>query len=633
MLQLRNITLHRGDRLLFDGLDLTLHHGHKIGIVGRNGVGKSTLLALARDRILPEEGDVVRPSAWRVAWLDQHVQPSARSALDFVLDGDGPLRRVERAIAIAERDGDDDALGTLYSDYEDVGGYDAEARAGEILGGLGFSKDDFAKPHRAFSGGWRIRLNLAQALMTPSDLLLLDEPTNHLDLEATVWLESWVRKYPGTLAMVAHDRDFLDRTVQRIAHLERGQAAVYVGDYSSFERQRAEALTRQAALHKKQQLRVAEIQRFVDRFRAKESKARQVQSRLKALEKLTVAVPLHAESPYRFTFTAPRKISNPILQLDDAALGYDSEPVLRDATLRVYPNDRIGVLGANGAGKTTLLRCLAGEIEPLAGALVRGRHSAVGYFAQHQLESLDLARTPNEHLDETAEATGRAFTSQQAADYLGGWGFRGDDARRPACTFSGGEKARLVLALIACQQPAVLVLDEPTNHLDLEMREALALALQQYEGALLLVSHDRHLLRRSVDSFWLIANHRVQPFNGDLDDYASLRPSRNGRSRTVIDAKPRRRGNAQPLLRKQRDLEAEIAAQTKRVEELDRSLADPALHGGSERLSALAKSRQEAAQALTRCEDAWLAVQEELDGFASANENAGREVRTHDNVG
>ena len=617
MLQLRNITLHRGDRLLFDGLDLTLHHGHKLGVVGRNGVGKSTLLAVARGRIAPEEGDVERPGAWRIAWLEQHVQPAARSALDFVLDGDQALRGAQRAIAVAEREGDDDALGSLYSNFEDVGGYDAEARGGEILGGLGFGRDDFGKPHRAFSGGWRIRLHLAQALMTPSELLLLDEPTNHLDLEATVWLETWVRKYPGAVVMVAHDRDFLDRTVQRVAHLERGRAEVYVGNYSAFERQRAEALTRQAAVYKKQQQRVAEIQRFVDRFRAKDSKARQVQSRLKALEKLSVAAPLHAESPYRFAFSTPRKISNPILKLDDASLGYDGAAVLRDLTLRVYPNDRIGVLGSNGAGKTTLLRCLAGELAPLAGDLERGRHSAVGYFAQHQLESLDLARTPGEHLDAVAAATGRTFTSQQAADYLGGWGFRGDDARRPAYTFSGGEKARLVLALIACQQPAVLVLDEPTNHLDLQMREALALALQQYEGALLLVSHDRHLLRRCVDAFWVVAGGDARPFAGDLDDYAATSQSRPPRQRA---GKPRQRGGAKPLLRKQRSLETEIATQTKRVADLDGRLADPALCGKAEQLAALAKARSDAAQTLTQCEETWLALQEELDRIETAEQ-------------
>lgn len=616
MLQLRDITLHRGERALFEGLSLTLHHGHKLGLIGRNGVGKSTLLDVVRGRLRPEEGEVVRPASWRLAALEQHVQPSGRTALDFVLDGDTALRGVERAIAKAEREGNDDALGHLYSDYEDAGGYDAEARAGAILSGLGFAKEDESKPHRAFSGGWRIRLHLAQALMAPSELLLLDEPTNHLDLEATLWLETWIRRYPGAVVMVAHDRDFLDRTVQQIAHLERGQAAVYAGNYSAFERQRAEALTRQEAVYKKQQLRVAEIRRFVDRFRAKESKAKQVQSRLKALEKMDLAAPLHADSPYRFTFAAPRKVSNPILKLDDAALGYDGNAVLRDVTLRVYPKDRIGVLGANGAGKTTLLRGMAGELAPLAGALERGRHSAVGYFAQHQLELLDLARSPNDHLSEVAEAAG--FSSQKTADYLGGWGFGGDSARRQAQTFSGGEKARLVLALIACRQPAVLVLDEPTNHLDLEMREALALALQQYEGALLLVSHDRHMLRRCVDSLWLVADGGVRPFHGDLDDYAASNPPAGSRQApldsSAVPLKPNSRRPPKPLLRKQRDLEAEIDAQTRLVADLDQHLG--AMRGANGQLAELAKARKDAWQKLQRCEAAWLDVQEELDRLA-----------------
>ena len=606
MLQLIDLTLHRGDRLLFDRLNLTIHAGHKVGLVGRNGIGKTTLFDLVRRRYLPEEGDVVRPDSWRLACLEQSVEPSPRGALDFVLDGDAQLRQAEAAIAKAEQSGKHEALGHLYAALEDAGGYDAHARAGEILTGLGFVKDDFDKPHRAFSGGWRIRLNLARALMTPAELLLLDEPTNHLDLEATLWLETWLRKSDATLLMIAHDRDFLDKTVQEIAHLHDGQAALYVGDYSAFERQRAEALTRQAAIHKKQQLRVAEIRRFVDRFRAKASKAKQVQSRLKALDRMDLVAEVHAESPYRFTFTQPRKISNPILQLDDAALGYDGRAVLEDATLRVYPNDRIGVLGANGTGKTTLLRCLAGELAPIRGALTRGRHSAVGYFAQHQLESLDLRRTPLEHMDECAD-----FASQEALDYLGGWGFGGDDVRRRAATFSGGEKARLVLAIIACQEPAVLVLDEPTNHLDLDMREALALALQRYQGALLLVSHDRHLLRQCVDSLWLVADARVQRFRDDLDAYTALPAMRQGRP--ARERQRQRRSSRGPLQRKQRELEAQIDKHNLRVATLESRLGDASARGQADELAKLARQHQSAKQAVERSEQAWLAVQEEMD--------------------
>ena len=609
MLQLTDVTLHRGDKALFDRLNLTIYDSHKVGVVGRNGAGKTTLFDVIRRRLQPEEGTVEWPRSWRLAALDQYVEPSPKSALDFVLDGDAALRRVERAIEAAEKRGDDHALGMLYSDYEDVGGYDAHARGGEILGGLGFARDDFDKAHREFSGGWRIRLHLARALMTPSDFLLLDEPTNHLDLEATLWLESWVRKYRGTLLTIAHDRDFLDRTVQEIVHLDGGQAALYSGDYSGFERQRAEALVRQAAVYKHQQQRIGEIQRFVDRFRAKASKARQVQSRVKTLERMEKVAPVHAESPYRFAFTQPKKISNPTLMLDDVSLGYDGNAVLDEVTLRVYPSDRIGVLGVNGAGKTTLLRCLADELGPLDGRFTRGRHSSVGYFAQHQLESLDLTKTPLEHID---EATGEpGMTSQQALDYLGGWGFHGDDVRRPAETFSGGEKARLVLAIIACQEPAVLVLDEPTNHLDLEMREALSIALQQYEGALLLVSHDRHLLRACVDDFWLVADGGVSRFKGDLDAYAALRQARPSKVRRRNKAA--RRSAVRPLVQKQRKIEADIETHTRLVDDLERRLTLASAQSKVDEINALSAERKQTGALLERLEAAWLATQEAID--------------------
>ena len=609
MLQLTDVTLHRGDKALFDRLNLTIYDSHKVGVVGRNGAGKTTLFDVIRRRLQPEEGTVEWPQSWRLAALDQYVEPSPKSALDFVLDGDAELRRVERAIEAAEKRGEDHALGMLYSDYEDVGGYDAHARGGEILGGLGFARDDFDKAHREFSGGWRIRLHLARALMTPSDFLLLDEPTNHLDLEATLWLESWVRKYRGTLLTIAHDRDFLDRTVQEIVHLDGGQAALYSGDYSGFERQRAEALVRQAAVYKHQQQRIGEIQRFVDRFRAKASKARQVQSRVKALERMEKVAPVHAESPYRFAFTQPKKISNPTLMLDDVSLGYGEAAVLEGVTLRVYPSDRIGVLGVNGAGKTTLLRCLADELPPVEGGFTRGRHSSVGYFAQHQLESLDLDKTPLEHID---EATGEpGMTSQQTLDYLGGWGFHGDDVRRPAETFSGGEKARLVLAVIACQEPAVLVLDEPTNHLDLEMREALAVALQRYEGALLLVSHDRHLLRACVDDFWLVADGGVSRFKGDLDAYAALRQARPSKVRRRNKAA--RRSAVRPLVQKQRKIEADIETHTRLVDDLERRLTLASAQSKVDEINALSAERKQTGAALQRLETAWLATQEAID--------------------
>ena len=624
MLQLVDISLRRGERQLFDRLNLAVHAGHTVGVVGRNGVGKSTLFDLVRGAVAADDGEASRPESWRLAWLAQNIEPSPRSALDFVLDGDGHVRRIERAIAKAEADAkaeesaDGTALAALYADYEDAGGYDAHARAGEILGGLGFAREDFEKPHAAFSGGWRIRLHLARALVAPSDLLLLDEPTNHLDLEATLWLESWVRKYRGTLLIIAHDRDFLDRSVDAIAHLENGQATLYSGNYSAFERQRAEALERQAALHKKQQQRIVHMRQFVDRFRAKASKARQAQSRLKALERMDEVAAVHVDSPYRFAFTNPRKISNPTLSVNAASLGYGGAAVLADLTLRVYPNDRIGVLGANGAGKTTLLRALAGELAPLSGEVVPGQHAAVGYFAQHQLESLDLSRSPRQHMDERTPA----LSSQRQLDYLGGWGFRGDDATRPVHTFSGGEKARLVLALIACKEPAVLVLDEPTNHLDLDMREALAIALQSYHGALLLVSHDRHLLRRCVDDFWLVADGRVTRYRDDLESYTALRQARAasrqpGQPRTK--PAPRSSADMRRMEREQQALEARIERLTGQVQALDRRLAAGAADARHEGLAALARERKEALRALQQHESAWLAAQERLEQAAGAN--------------
>lgn len=620
MLQLNRVILKRGDRALFDELDVTVHPGHKAGVVGRNGVGKSTMFDLIRGRLLPEEGDVLFPRGWRVAWLEQAAAPSPHTALDYVLDGDRVLRKAEKAIATAEEQDDHDAIAHAWSDYGDAGGHDAEARAGKILHGLGFGSADFGRRHEEFSGGWRIRLQLARALMTPSDLLLLDEPTNHLDLEATLWLEAWLRRYQGTLLTIAHDREFLDRTVSEIVHIDAGKAATYVGNYASFERQRAEALVRQQALHERQQQEIERIHRFARRFRAKESKARQVQSRLKALDRMDQVAAVHAESGYRFSFTSPRKTSYPTISLDNVALGYDDVPVLEEVTLRVSPDDRIGVLGENGAGKTTLLRCLAREMTPMDGTVTRGRHDSVAYFAQHQLESLDLAKSPLDHLLET-------MSQQAARDYLGGWGFAGDDVARPARTFSGGEKARLVLALIARTEPAVLVLDEPTNHLDLDMRQALAVALQEYAGALLLVSHDRHMLRQCVDQFWLVRDGRVTRFGDDLAAYEALSQRKragNGDENAgkgeqrALKGRPQR-GHLKSLERRERQLSGEIERATRQLAEVERKLADPATYRRDPSLiEELARERGRTRRSLERAEESWLAVQEELETTGTA---------------
>ena len=618
MLQIQNVLFKRGQRVLFDTINVTVYPGHKVGIVGRNGAGKSTLFELIRGRILPEEGDVLMPKGWRLAWLEQSVAPSQRNAIEFVMDGDRRLRGVEAAIADTDPEAEPEKLATLYSDLEDAGGYDAESRAGEILYGLGFGADDFDKPHREFSGGWRIRLNLARALMTPSDLLLLDEPTNHLDMDATIWLERWLGRYEGTMLTIAHDRDFLDKTVGEIVHIDDGNTERYVGNYASFERQRAESLERQASLHRKQSLERARIQAFVDRFRAKASKARQVQSRLKALDRMSEIAQVHAQSPYRFTFSSPDKTSNPLISIDDGRLGYGNEIVLDDLTLRVYPHDRIGILGVNGAGKTTLLRTIAGDLDPVGGSLVRGQHSSIGYFAQHQLELLKSADSPMAHL--LALETMR---EQTARDYLGGWGFSGDDVTRPVANFSGGEKARLVLALIARQKPAVLLLDEPTNHLDIQMREALAVALQEYEGALLLVSHDRHLLRNTVDDFWIVKGGGVSRFDDDIDAYAELisrdmdgqGQSRPKTARERRQDKARARESLKPLKQRQTKIERAIADLQPKLDKLAAVLASPDTYGSQStaKLKALAEEHGQMKKRIASLEQEWLDVAEQLE--------------------
>ncbi len=618
MLQIRNVLLRRGDRVLFDSINITIHPGHRVGVVGRNGAGKTTLFELIQGQLHPEEGDVSIPQDWRLAWLKQSTQPSTRKAIEYVIDGDHHLRRIERKLRDAETSGDNDRLADLYVEYDDAGGYHARARAGEILHGLGFAGPDFDKPHHAFSGGWQIRLNLAQTLMSPSELLLLDEPTNHLDLDATLWLERWLGRYRGTLLTIAHDRDFLDGTVNEIVHLHDTSAKTYAGNYASFELQRNAELEQQASLHRKQETERARIQRFVDRFRAKASKAKQVQSRLRALDRMPSIALLHSESPYQFSFTNPEKTSNPLVVVDDSTIGYDQMPILSNLTLRLYPKDRIGILSINGAGKTTLLRGLAGELSPMDGRIARGKHASIGYFTQQQLERLEPDATPMEKLGEI-----EPMLDQNARNYLGGWGFSGDDIHRSVKTFSGGEKARLVLALIATQKPAILLLDEPTNHLDVEMRQALTLALQEYEGALLLVSHDRHLLRHTVDSFWLVAKGTVANYDDDLDAYAELTKSKSARrSIPVADsAQERRRSKADARvhtqsLRQSRDqLEVDMTQLQSRLNQLTERLANSATYTSEStaNIKALSEEHGQLKKKLAALEQSWLEIEERLE--------------------
>ena len=647
MILVRNVTLKRGSKTLFTGLDLTIHAGHRAGVVGRNGVGKSSLFLLLRGRLLPEEGDVQLPRSWTIAHLDQETRPTPASALDWTMDGDRPLRTVQRRIRTAEAEGAHHRLAPLYAELEAIDGYTAETRAGRILHGLGFDREDFARAVAEFSGGWRIRLNLARTLMCRSDLLLLDEPTNHLDLDAVIWLEQWLIRRDGTTLLISHDRDFLDRTATDVVHLEGGRARAWRGGYTAFERQRAEGAAQEWAAYEKQQRRVREIEAFVNRFRAKATKARQAQSRMKELARLALIAPAHAASPYRFSFPNPEKASDPLLHLEDAAFGYgdgngagDDSPVLAGVCLTLRPGARVGLLGRNGAGKTTLMRGLAGGLPLAAGRCERGRNAPVGYFAQHTLETLAPSMSPMEHLAaaraEPGAGSGRGVNGagagdQTMRDYLGGWGFSGGAAFDRCAFLSGGEKARLALALIAWRKPALLLLDEPTNHLDLDMRHALTVALQAYEGALVLVSHDRHLLASTVDELRLVADGGVTPYDGTLDEYREWLLGRDGapptaprEERDTAAARrregARRRERTKPLKEALRSIEAQLAELQAKLGGVAAQLADTEVYdrlSGAEVTELITRHKRYRAR-VERLEEEWLAVGEQLEAADTA---------------
>ncbi|PYC23469.1 ABC transporter ATP-binding protein [Aquipseudomonas alcaligenes] len=516
MIRLQNLTLQRGPQRLLEGAELTLHAGQKVGLIGANGAGKSSLFALLRGELGPDAGDCQLPADWRIAHMRQEVDNLERLAVDYVLDGDVQLRAIQAELARAEAAHDGAAIARLHTELDNAQGYTADARARKLLAGLGFTAEQMDRRVGDFSGGWRMRLNLAQALMCPSELLLLDEPTNHLDLDAILWLEEWLKGYPGTLLLISHDRDFLDAVVDHVAHLELQKLTLYRGGYSAFERTRAERLAQQQQAYEKQQAQRAHMEDFIRRFKAKATKARQAQSRIKALERLEELAPAHVDSPFDFVFREADKVSSPLLNLSEARLGYGDKVVLDKVKLSLAPGARIGLLGPNGAGKSTLIKTLAGDLTVLGGSLARGENLAIGYFAQHQLDALDPKASPLLHVQRLAPSE----REQTLRDFLGGFDFRGPRCDEPVLNFSGGEKARLALALIAWQKPNLLLLDEPTNHLDLEMRLALTMALQDFAGAVLVVSHDRHLLKSTTDEFLLVADGRIQPFEGDLDDYA-----------------------------------------------------------------------------------------------------------------
>ena len=591
MIAFRNFALRRGGRLLLEGVDAALHDGWKVGVAGRNGSGKSSLFAAILGEVEADAGALDVPTGLRIASVAQETPALPDPAIDYVLGGDVELAAALADEARAQVAGDHAAAATAHHRIDAMGGYDGRARAGRLLHGLGFKPEDHEKSVAEFSGGWRGRLNLARALMAPSDLLLLDEPTNHLDLDAVLWLEQWLRRYPRTLMVISHDREFLDGTVDHVLHLEQGGARLYAGNYSDFERQRAERLHQQQAAHVREQTERAHLQSFIDRFRAKATKARQAQSRIKRLEKLSGTEAVRVERAFEFQFPEPDRLPHAMLKLDHVDAGYAPDvKILKGVRFGVQAGDRIGLLGPNGAGKSTLVKTLVGDLPLMAGE--RGAHKdlSIGYFAQHTVENLRAGETPFDHLRELAPGA----SPQVLRDWLGKWHFAGDRAFEPVEGFSGGERARLALALIAWGKPNLLVLDEPTNHLDLDMRGALADALNDYPGALVLVAHDRHLLGLVCDSFWRVADGRVEPFDGDLDDYARWLRGRNGSSgereasvvAQSVDPRERRREAAaererQRALRKNLDkVEARMAKVDAALSVLQERLADPAIYQG-----------------------------------------------------
>ena len=510
-----DIELLRGGKPLITNTSAKINPGQKVGLVGKNGCGKSSLFALIRHEISLDNGSLTYPSSWQVSSVKQETPALDRSAHDYVLDGDTGFRQLEADLAQAEAADNGNKIAEIHGKLDAIGAYSINARCSELLSGLGFSEDKQQLSVQSFSGGWRMRLNLAQALLCRSDLLLLDEPTNHLDLDAVIWLEKWLKQYDGTLMLISHDRDFLDAIITKIIHVEDQKLNEYTGDYTSFEKQRAEKLSQQQSMYEKQQREVAHMQSYIDRFRYKASKAKQAQSRIKAMERMELISAANADSQFSFRFLTPDALPLPLLTMENVCAGYDDNLILDNIKLNLVPGSRIGLLGRNGAGKSTLIKLLAGEIEPLTGKLEVNPNSKVGYFAQHQLEFLRLDDTPLQHLVRLAPDK----TELELRKYLGGFGFIGEKALDIVRPFSGGEKARLVLALIVWQKPNLLLLDEPTNHLDLEMRHALSVALQGFEGAMVVISHDRHLLRSTTDELYLVHDKKVLPFDGDLDDY------------------------------------------------------------------------------------------------------------------
>jgi ATP-binding cassette subfamily F protein 3 len=618
MITLHNLSLQRGTKFLFLNTNLTINLGQKVGIIGANGCGKSSLFALLRDELHADGGDVVLPPHLTIAHVAQEMPAVSTPALEYVLDGDSELREIEKALAKAGQAQEGIQEAHLHARFEAIDGYTARSRAAQLLHGLGFAVTDDEKPVNEFSGGWRMRLNLAQALMCRSDLLLLDEPTNHLDLDAVLWFELWLKRYPGTLLLISHDRDFLDNVVDSIAHIEQQSIFLYIGNYAAYERQRAEKLALQQALYQKQQREVNHLQAFVDRFRYKATKAKQAQSRLKALAKMEKVIPAHVDSPFSFQFKPPKQLPIQLLNLDDVSVGYANTPVLEKVSLQISPGSRLGLLGPNGAGKSTLIKLLAGQLKESLGECIRGEGLQVGYFAQHQLEQLCNEDSPLQHLQRL-----KASASEQALrDFLGSFGFVGEMALSAIAPFSGGEKARLALALLVWQSPNVLLLDEPTNHLDLEMRHALTLTLQEYTGALVVVSHDRHLLRMTTDQLLLVANGRVTTFNGDLADYRQWLLEQKTKDEKRQETMPQiakkrldtqQREQRRSLQNRLKKIEKELDKLTTKKALVEKSLENPDIYTDKVQVQESIREQTTLASQLQQVEEQWLEITEALE--------------------
>lgn len=628
MIQLQNISLQRGIKPLLEQANMTLHNGERAALIGVNGCGKSSLFKLILGQLQADKGELTIPPQLRIAHMQQEIDHSERPAREFILDGYTELRQLEHAIQTAEKSEQYDQLAQLHAQMDAINGYNQAHIAETIMLGLGFNEQDYLRPVSSFSGGWRIRLNLARTLLKPSDILLLDEPTNHLDLETIRWLEQWINQYQGSVLLISHDRDFIDACVKRIFHIHDLNIDSYTGSYSDFERQRAEKLALQQSLHQKQQQKKAELQRFIDRFRAKASKAKQAQSRIKALERMQLVSAVREASEYRFQIPEADKTANPLVHWHAVDLGYGEKVIINKAMLAINPGMRLALLGVNGAGKSTVIKTLAGQIPALNGEVTCSEHLRIGYFAQHQLEALDSEASPILHIQRLSPEA----REQDIRNFLGGFRIHGDMATGTIAHFSGGEKARLALAIVAWQKPNLLLLDEPTNHLDLEMREALADALQAYQGAVILVSHDGYLLRHCVDDFMLVANGQLQPFQGDLEDYYQLlknqKPAEAKPSLASNDGKSDNRKQLRQEAAQQRAKTADIRKAINKLErqiekleqkksKIESELADNSIYAeeNKQRLNELLQQQAATSSELEQCEEAWLEQQSLLEEF------------------